>query len=59
MALNDNDLLFINDSTDSNKGKGVKLPNGDWVGYRPRSKSGSPTVDVSINGNPFNKIHFP
>lgn len=25
MALNDNDLLFINDSTDSNKGKSVKL----------------------------------
>ena len=40
-------------------GEGTKLPNGDWVGYRPRSKSGSPTVDVDVKGVPYDKIHFP
>ncbi len=40
-------------------GEGKKLPNGDWVGYRKSSKSGSPTVDVNVNGVDFNKVHFP
>ena len=39
-------------------GKGVKLPNGDWVGYRPNSKSKLPTIDIKIEGIPFKKIHF-
>jgi hypothetical protein len=40
-------------------GKGTRLPNGDWVGHRPISKSGPPTVDVNVNGVPFDKIKFP
>jgi SPP1 gp7 family putative phage head morphogenesis protein len=40
-------------------GEGTKLPNGDWVGYRPSSRSGPPTVDVNVSGADFTKIHFP
>ncbi|MFO0389457.1 MAG: hypothetical protein ACK502_07040 [Alphaproteobacteria bacterium] len=40
-------------------GEGTKLPNGDWVGHRPTSKSGPPTVDVHVEGVPFDKIKFP
>ncbi len=41
------------------QGEGTRLPNGDWVGYRLESRSGSPTVDVNIDGVTFDKIHFP
>ncbi len=41
-------------------GKGVKLPNGDWIGYREasESKSGSPTIDLDVKGIDFDKIHY-
>ena len=39
-------------------GFGTRLPNGDWVGYRPTSRSGTPTIDLDIDGIDFNKIHF-
>jgi hypothetical protein len=39
-------------------GEGKRLPNGDWVGYRPKSKSGPPTVDVNVKGVPYKKIKF-
>lgn len=40
-------------------GEGTRLPNGDWIGYRPSSKSKLPTVDVKVEGVDFTKIHFP
>ena len=40
------------------QGEGTRLPNGDWVGYRPTSKSELPTVDVNIKGINLRKIHF-
>lgn len=39
-------------------GEGTRLPNGDWIWYRPSSSSGQPTIDININGVPFRKIHF-
>jgi SPP1 gp7 family putative phage head morphogenesis protein len=39
-------------------GIGKRLPNGDWIGYRGVSKSGSPTIDMDVKGVNFNKIHF-
>jgi RHS repeat-associated protein len=40
-------------------GKMVELPGGDWVGLRPVSKSGPPTIDTNIKGIPITKIKFP
>jgi hypothetical protein len=40
-------------------GKGVDLSGGSgWVGLRPISKTGPPTIDVVIEGIPFRKIKF-
>ena len=39
-------------------GKMVDLPSGGRVGLRPKSKSGEPTIDVDIPGNPIKKIKF-
>lgn len=39
-------------------GTGKRLPNGDWIGYREVSKSGSPTIDLDVKGLNFDKIHF-
>ena len=39
-------------------GKRVRMPNGDFIGYRPVAKSGSPTIDLKVQGVEFNKIHF-
>ncbi len=39
-------------------GKGCALPGGGWVGLRPKSKSGPPTIDVNIPGLPIRKIKF-
>lgn len=40
-------------------GKGVDLSGGiGWVGLRPISKSGPPTIDVKIPGIPIGKIKF-
>jgi hypothetical protein len=39
-------------------GEGTRLPNGDWIGYRPTSKSGPPTIDINVDGIPFDKIKF-
>ncbi len=47
------------DTPSTYKGDGTRLPNGDWVGHRPTSRSGLPTVDVHVDGVPFDKIHFP
>jgi len=35
------------------------LPNGGWVGYRPLSRSGPPTIDVNVNGVNISKLKFP
>lgn len=40
-------------------GIGKQLPNGDWIGYRPTSKSGPPSIDIDAKGIPFTKIKFP
>lgn len=40
-------------------GVGTRLPNGDWVGYRPQSKSDMPSVDIDVAGLPTTKIKFP
>jgi len=41
------------------KGKGVELPDGTFIGYRPASKSGPPTIDIGISGEKGNrKIKF-
>ena len=40
-------------------GEGTRLPNGDWVGKRSKSKSGDPAIDLDIKDFPYNKIHFP
>jgi hypothetical protein len=34
-------------------GTRYKLPGGGWVGLRPASKSGPPTIDVNIPGIPI------
>jgi hypothetical protein len=39
-------------------GKGCQLPGGGWVGLRPKSRSGVPTIDVNIPGMPIRKIKF-
>jgi hypothetical protein len=37
----------------------VELPNnGGYVGYRPFSKSGPPTIDVNVPGQPIGEIKF-
>lgn len=40
-------------------GKRVRLPNGDVIGYRPKSTSGPPTIDVDVAGVGIDKIIFP
>ena len=40
-------------------GHGVNLTDGGWVGFRPVSKSGPPTIDVDIPGLPIKKVKFP
>lgn len=39
-------------------GKGFELAGGGWVGVRPKSKSGPPTIDVNVPGMPIRKIKF-
>src|SRR5688572_9658761 len=39
-------------------GSGYDLPGGGWVGLRPASKSGEPTIDVNIPGVPIRKLKF-
>jgi hypothetical protein len=39
-------------------GTGYNLVGGGWVGLRPTSKSGPPTIDVSVPGIPLDKIKF-
>jgi hypothetical protein len=39
-------------------GETVDLPAGGRVGFRPKSKSGRPTIDVDIPGIPIKKIKF-
>jgi hypothetical protein len=36
-----------------------QLPDGGYVGYRPASTSGPPTIDVNIPDIPIKKIKFP
>lgn len=40
-------------------GKRVRLPNGDTIGYRPKSTSGPPTIDVDVAGVGIDKLKFP
>jgi hypothetical protein len=46
------------DTPPSYPGRRYKLPGGGWVGLRPASKSGPPTIDVNIPGIPIDKIKF-
>jgi hypothetical protein len=39
-------------------GTGTNVPGGGWVGLRPESKSGPPTIDVNIPGVPIDKINL-
>lgn len=39
-------------------GQGCDLPGGGWVGLRPKSKSGKPTMDINVPGIPIRKIKF-
>src|SRR5215831_464756 len=39
-------------------GTGHKLSGGGWVGLRPASLSGPPTIDVNVPGIPIDKIKF-
>jgi len=39
-------------------GQGYDLPGGGWVGLRPTSKSGEPTIDIQVPGIPIRKIKF-
>jgi hypothetical protein len=39
-------------------GQRVKLPNGDEIGYRPKSTSGPPTIDVEVDGVGIKKVKF-
>jgi hypothetical protein len=39
-------------------GTGIDLPGGGWVGMRPVSKSGPPTIDIDIPNIPIKKIKF-
>jgi hypothetical protein len=36
----------------------TRLPNGDFIGYRPLSRSGEPSIDLDISGFPYTKIKF-
>lgn len=36
----------------------IQLPNGDYIGIRPVSDSGAPTVDTKISGAPRESIKF-
>lgn len=35
-----------------------RLPSGGTIGFRPKSKTGAPTIDVNIPGIPIRKIKF-
>lgn len=39
-------------------GRLVELPGGGRVGFRPKSKSGPPTIDVFVKGIGIRKIKF-
>jgi hypothetical protein len=39
-------------------GIGAEVVGGGWVGLRPVSKSGPPTIDVDIPGIPIKKLKF-
>jgi hypothetical protein len=39
-------------------GQGVILAGGGWVGFRPKSATGEPTIDVNIPGIPTTKLKF-
>lgn len=43
---------------EGHRGKLVQLPDGSYVGLRPNSKSGPPTVDVNIPGVDIEKLKF-
>lgn len=43
----------------SYKGRGIDLPGGGFVGYRPKSSSGPSAIDVNIPGSETRKLHFP
>jgi len=39
-------------------GKLVRLPDGSYIGLRPQSQSGPPTVDVKVPGVGIKKVKF-
>ena len=40
-------------------GKVIRLPDGSVISYRPKSKSGPPTIDVNVRGLKIRKLKFP
>ncbi len=40
-------------------GKVIRMPDGSAISYRPTSKSGPPTIDVTITGLSIRKLKFP
>jgi hypothetical protein len=44
--------------TNSTHPRQYNLPGGEQIGFRPKSKSGPPTIDVNATGIPITKIKF-
>lgn len=40
-------------------GQVIRLPNGSYIGLRPKSKSGPPTIDVNVAGTGVRELKFP
>ena len=40
-------------------GKVIRMPDGSVISYRPRSRSGPPTIDVNVPGLNIRKLKFP
>lgn len=39
-------------------GRLLEMPDGGMVGYRPRSRSGPPTIDINLPGISIRKLKF-
>jgi len=41
------------------QGQVIRLPDGNYIGLRPKSKSGPPTIDVNVAGTGVRELKFP
>lgn len=41
------------------QGQVIRLPDGSYIGLRPKSKSGPPTIDVNVAGTGIRELKFP